>query len=286
MPAPIVRVGVVPRRSHAAALETARMLCRWLGERGREVFIEDGAEGDFEARRVPGAQLGAHVDLLVVLGGDGTLIHGASLLRSEIPIFGVNMGSLGFLTEIPVVDMLPSLAAVLEGDYQVEGRMKLEASLLRGESTVFGGQVLNDVVLSKGALARIADIEAKADGSLVSVYKADGVIVASPTGSTAYSLSANGPVVHPSLDAMILSPICPHTLTQRPLVIPPDQLLRLTLLSDNGEVHLTLDGQSGLKMEPGDVVEIRRSEQRTLLVRNPRLDYFNILRTKLRWGER
>lgn len=288
MPPPFFHVGIVPRRSHPAALQAAHGLCRWLEARGRKVFIEDGADGDFRATRVPGKELARHVELLVVLGGDGTLIHAASLLTEvEIPIFGVNMGTLGFLTEIPVADMYPCLAATLEGEYELDFRMKLDAALYRGEGPpIFSGQILNDVVLSKAALARIADIEAFTDDGLISLYKADGVILATPTGSTAYSLSAHGPIIHPSVEAMVLSPICPHTLTQRPLVIPPDRAVQLTLLSDNSEVHLTLDGQSGMKMEPGDRVQVRRARTRTLLVRNPALDYFNILRTKLRWGER
>ncbi|AKU90270.1 NAD kinase [Vulgatibacter incomptus] len=274
--------------SHPAALKTARELAAWLVERGLEVFVEAVSDEDFGAPAVPASELKEKSELLVVLGGDGTLIHAATLLEGKpTPILGVNMGSLGFMTEVPLPELYPMLESVLEGDYTVDERMKLDVHLHRGGGPpLVQGQVLNDVVISKGALARIADLEATLDGSLVTLYKADGIIVATPTGSTAYSLSADGPIVYPSLDAVVISPICPHTLTQRPIVVPPDRPIHVELKSDNGEVYLTLDGQSGMALERGDRVEIRRSADRVFLVRNPRLDYFSILRAKLRWGER
>lgn len=282
------RVGIVPRISHPAALQAARDLCRWIQAQGREVFVEDTVEGDFPGHLVPGGELRERIDLLVVLGGDGTLIHAASVLGgAPIPILGVNMGSLGFMTEIPVSGLYDALEEVLEGKYEVSERMKLDAALYRGEGPpLVRQQVINDVVISKGALARIADLEVRAGGTLITVYKADGIIVATPTGSTAYSLSAGGPILHPELEAVVVSPICPHTLTQRPIVLPPDRALEVVLASDNGEVYLTLDGQSGLPMQRGDRVEIARSGDRVRLIANPRLDYFSILRAKLRWGER
>lgn len=288
MPAAIERVGIVPRKNHLVAQETSRELCAWLRAQGREVVIEDVGGGDYGADVVPGSRIKDLSDLLVVLGGDGTLIHAAALLEgAPIPILGVNMGSLGFMTEVPVTETYRILERVLAGNYEVDRRMKLDVKLVRGDGPpIFQGQVLNDVVISKGALARIADLETTLDGTLVTLYKADGIIVATPTGSTAYSLSADGPIVHPSLDVVVISPICPHTLTQRPVVVPPDRPIHVELKSDNGEVFLTLDGQSGLAMRQGDRVAIRRSEDRVLLVKNPRLDYFSILREKLRWGER
>ncbi len=288
MPERIQRVGIVPRKSHSAALEAARELCTWLTARGREVFIEDSVEGDYACARLPAEELRDSIDLLVVLGGDGTLIHAASVLAGRpVPIFGVNMGSLGFMTEIPVSDMLACLGEAIEGRYSTSERMKLEAALFRGDGPpLVREQVLNDVVISKGALARIADLDVELAGVPVTLYKADGIIVATPTGSTAYSLSAAGPIIHPELDAVVISPICPHTLTQRPIVVPPDRCISITLDSDNGEVYLTLDGQSGLAMQKGDRVEVVRSKDRVFLVNNPRLDYFSILRAKLRWGTR
>lgn len=284
----IQRVGIVPRISHPEALAKCRELCAWLEQKGRDVYVDGSVDPSIGGQRLSSEEFKERIELLVVLGGDGTLIHAASLIEGrEVPIFGVNMGSLGFMTEIPVGDLYARLEETLEGDYTVSERMKLEASLFRGDGpALVTRQVLNDVVISKGALARIADLEATIDGSLVTLYKADGVIVATPTGSTAYSLSANGPIIHPSLEAVVICPICPHTLTQRPIVVPPDQAIRITLQSANGEVFLTLDGQTGMALEQGDRIEVVRSKDRVLLVRNPRLDYFSILRAKLRWGER
>jgi len=287
MPTSIQRVGIVPRKNHAAATETAKALSAWLLARGRTVVVEDVSDGDFGAPKVPSSEFHQGIELAIVLGGDGTLIHAASLLHGEpIPILGVNLGSLGFLTEVPLGELYTVLEPVLDGNYVIDRRMKLDVRLMRGDEEVGCGQVLNDVVISKGALARIAELEATLDGSLLTLYKADGIIVATPTGSTAYSLSADGPIVYPSLEAVVISPICPHTLTQRPIVVPPDRPINVVLKSDNGEVFLTMDGQTGMPLRQGDRVEIRRSEDRALLVRNPHLDYFSILRTKLRWGER
>lgn len=286
---PIHRVGIVARQNHPAAHARALELCRWLRAKGREVMVEDELEDEgLASGKLPPEALKDHIDLLVVLGGDGTLIHAALLLAgAPIPILGVNMGSLGFLTEIREHEMFEALEPVLEGRYRLDERMKLEASLWRGEGPpIFQGQVLNDVVISKGALARIADIDAHLGDTFVTTYKADGVIVSTPTGSTAYSLSAGGPILYPALEATVITPICPHTLTQRPLVVPPGIPIELRLTSDNGEVFLTLDGQRGMAMLPGDRVEIRQSAHRVLLVRSTALDYFSILRTKLRWGER
>lgn len=285
---PIQRVGIVPRKGHPAAIDATRDVASWLVARGCRVEIEDAIEGDFAGPLVPGPDLAAFAELVVVLGGDGTLIHAARVIgRRSTPIFGVNLGSLGFMTDFPVDELFGNLAAVLEGRYEVDERMKLEVRLHRGDGPpLVDDQVLNDVVISKGALARIADLEARIDGRAVTLYKADGVIVATPTGSTAYSLAASGPIVYPTMEAIILTPICPHTLAQRPVVVPPEGTIEIQLTSDNGEVFLTLDGQAGLPMQRGDRVEIRRSRTPSRLVRNPSRDYFSILRQKLRWGTR
>jgi NAD+ kinase len=232
-------------------------------------------------------ELARRADLMVVLGGDGTLIYGARMLKGRpVPILGVNMGSLGFLTEIPVADAAATLDAVLAGRGRVDSRMKLSCRLFRGDELVLEDEVLNDVVINKSALARIADHETWLDGAFVATYRADGVIFSTPTGSTAYSLSAGGPIVHPSIDCVVVTPICPHALTQRPIVVPGDQLVRVKLTSDVSDVFLTIDGQAGQSLKKGDRIEIQRSLNRVMLVRNPQLDYFAILRQKLRWGER
>ncbi|MCE9667803.1 NAD(+)/NADH kinase [Myxococcus stipitatus] len=237
--------------------------------------------------RVEDRELSARADLTVVLGGDGTLIYAARLLAGRgVPILGVNLGSLGFMTEIPVEELFSTLEEVLAGRFQVDSRMKLTCRLIRGGRVLIEDEILNDVVINKGALARIADHETSIDGVPITTYKADGVILATPTGSTAYSLSAGGPIVHPSVDCTVLSPICSHALTQRSIVVPADRVIRVTLRSETADTYLTLDGQTGHGLQGGDCIEVVRSPNRVNLVRNPRVAYFSILRQKLHWGER
>lgn len=231
--------------------------------------------------------LASHADLIIVLGGDGTLIHGARLLKGRaVPILGVNLGSLGFMTEIPKQDFFVTLEDVLAGQFRTESRLKLTCKLWRDGQTIADEEVLNDVVINKGALARIADHEMSIDGQYVTTYKSDGVIVSTPTGSTAYSLSAGGPIVHPMVDGMVVTPICSHALTQRPIVVPSDRTIHIDLKSEVEDVYLTIDGKAGYALKPQDRIEVGRSPNRVLLVRNPRMGYFAILRQKLRWGER
>jgi NAD+ kinase len=233
------------------------------------------------------SELGAIADLVIVLGGDGTLIHASRLLRGgAVPILGINLGSLGFMTEVPSSEMLPMVDEVLAGNFRIDSRMKLRCRIFRGGEVHLEDEVLNDVVINKGALARIGDHEMLMNGQYVTTFKSDGVIVATPTGSTAYSMSAGGPIVHPSMDAMIVAPICPHALTQRPIVVPGDQSISIDLKSDVPDFYLTIDGQTGHRLKKGDRLDVHKSPNRVLLVRNPRLDYFSILRQKLRWGER
>jgi NAD+ kinase len=237
--------------------------------------------------RVEDRELAQRADMVVVLGGDGTLIHTARLLAGRpVPILGVNLGSLGFMTEVPVDELFPVLDLVLAGRFKMDSRMKLSCRLVREGKTVLEDEVLNDVVINKGALARIADHETTIDGVPITTYKADGIILATPTGSTAYSLSAGGPIVHPSVDCTILSPICSHALTQRSIVVPADRTIRVTLRSDTADTYLTLDGQTGHSLQGGDCIEVVRSPNRVNLVRNPHMAYFTILRQKLHWGER
>lgn len=237
--------------------------------------------------RVEDRELAARSDLVVVLGGDGTLIYAARLLAGRnVPILGVNLGSLGFMTEIPVEELFATLNEVLAGRFQTDSRMKLSCRLLRAGKVLIEDEVLNDVVINKGALARIADHETSIDGVPITTYKADGIILATPTGSTAYSLSAGGPIVHPSVDCTVLSPICSHALTQRSIVVPADRCIRVTLRSETADTYLTLDGQTGHSLQGGDCIEVVRSPNRVNLVRNPKVAFFTILRQKLHWGER
>ncbi len=269
------RVGIVHKVTSAEASETALYVGRFLENKGIAVVTEE-------------SEIGTGADLVVVLGGDGTLIHAASLLGGRpVPILGVNMGNLGFMTEVPQSELYPALELVIAGRAMLSERMKLRVHLHRGGTSerVLDAEVLNDVVIGKGALARMAELDTRCSGHYVATYKADGIIVATPTGSTAYALAANGPIVYPTMRGVILAPICPHTLTQRPIVVPDDENVEIFLMNDS-EVFLTLDGQKGLQLHRGDRVQVKQSANRVLLVQNPNIDFFAILRAKLRWGER
>ncbi|MFL5311735.1 MAG: NAD(+)/NADH kinase [Myxococcales bacterium] len=278
-------VGIVPRLHSEAAAQLAREMVVRLTARGVKalVEIEAAVSGTSSA---PGRELAASAELIVVLGGDGTLIHAAGLCAGrEVPILGVNMGTLGFLTEFPRDRVWDALEAALAGKLHASRRLMLSADVRRGGQVLLSGAVLNDVVVSRDALSRLAQLEVSVDGSEAATYEADGLIVATPTGSTAYSLSAGGPIVYPTLDAILLTPICPHALTQRPVVLPADLPIRVRLAS-RGEMFVTLDGSLGRHLQAGDEVEIRTAAHRTALLKNPDLDPFAILRQKLRWGAR
>ena len=227
-------------------------------------------------------------ELVVVLGGDGTLISVARLFCGKnVPILGVNLGSLGFLTEITLEELYPRLERCLQGDPRVSERMMLEVTLHREGKTIEKCHVLNDMVINKGALARIVDLETRVNRHFLTTYKADGLIISTPTGSTGYSMAAGGPIIHPLMSCIVITPICPHTLTNRPIVITDDSIVSVTVTSTFDEnVYLTLDGQVGFELQEGDSVEVRRALKTTALVMSRSKDYFEILRTKLKWGER
>jgi NAD+ kinase len=291
------RIGVVARRDRAEALDVVRGLVQWLGARGRDVVV-DGETA--RAIGVPGVtvtegpELPGKVDLIVVLGGDGTLLSVARLVDGlDVPILGVNLGGLGFLTATTLEALFPTLEAVLRGDYAVEERLVLVASLAgrpRGGGRPSGAGTeqlaLNDVVVAKGAPGRLIDLEVRADGEPMTAYRADGLIIATPTGSTAYNLSAAGPILFPTMDAVVLTPICSHTLTNRPIVLPASVRLEVTLQTEAPDVVLSVDGQAGPPVTAADVVRVRRAASRIRLIRDPRKSYFEVLRAKLKWGER
>jgi NAD+ kinase len=271
------RVGIVHKKNSTEAAACAAAAAQYLRGHGVEVILDP-------------PEAGRSADLVLVLGGDGTLIYASHLLAGRpAPILGVNMGSLGFMTEVPYAQLYPALDLVLQGKATVSERMKLRVHVHRGgaaEQKVVDSEVLNEVVIAKGALAPMVELEVTAGGQYVTTYKADGVIVATPTGSTAYSMAANGPILHPAMKGVIvLTPICPHTLTQRPIVLPDDMDLDITLHSP-GDVVVSFDGRGFLKLERTDRVQIKPSKSRVLLVKNPHIDYFGILRAKLKWGER
>ncbi|HEX5474351.1 MAG TPA: NAD(+)/NADH kinase [Vicinamibacterales bacterium] len=289
----MTRVGLVARRRLEAAASVLAELAGWLEARDLQVVFE--TETAALAGLPPGRatstadDLPGVCDLIVVLGGDGTLIRTASRIARagvDIPILGVNFGSLGFLTEITLPELYGSLAATLAGTAVIERRMMLAARIVGHEDGPTDHLVLNDIVITKGAMSRIIEIAVEVDGQSVMRVHADGLIVASPTGSTAYNLSAGGPIVHPSFDAVILTAIAPHTLTNRPVVIPgaADVRVRPVMDDSEGEVFVTFDGQLAVRLSASDVVSIRRAGRSIGVVRSPSRSYFELLRDKLKWG--
>jgi NAD+ kinase len=288
-PRPIETVTIVAKRGKPEAAAAARRIARLLRARGLAVgFDRDTARSLGRPR--DGRDLGGRgrpADLYVAFGGDGTLLRLArSISAAPRPILGVNLGGLGFLTETSLGEVADVLGEILGGRYSVDRRMGLEVALVRAGRTVMRQTILNDVVINKSALARIIDLGVTIDRQFVSTYKADGLIVATPTGSTAYSLSAGGPIIHPNMEALLIAPICPHTLSMRPLVVPDRSRVEITLRTGDSEVYLTLDGQVGHPLRAKDRVRVQRSRLPILMVRSPRTTYFEVLRHKLHWGKR
>ena len=281
-------VGIFVKRHHQDAVRVAAQVAEWLSGRGIEVLADEAL-----AAAVPAAQscqetvIPDQADLLIVLGGDGTLLSVARLVGDRCtPILGINLGSLGFLTEITRDEIIPVLEQLVAGELTVSERLRLDVIIRREGAEVARYRVLNDLVINKGALARIIDMEAWVDDTYLTTFKADGLIVATPTGSTAYNLAAGGPIISPALHCLVISPICPHMLTNRPIIVSDEAVIRIEVKFQNEEVAMTADGQIGMPLQGGDVVEIRRSPHPTMLVLSPTKDYFQILRTKLKWGER
>jgi NAD+ kinase len=282
------RVGLYIKRTNPDAVEVAREVSRWLQQRGIEVFPEQSlADALGGIQGYPEGAIPGMVNMIIVLGGDGTLISVARNVGDlRTPILGVNLGSLGFLTEVTLAELYQVLAQVVRGQFTVTSRMMLDAVVRRDGTEVGRHRVLNDVVINKGALARIIDMEAWVDDSYLTTFKADGLIIASPTGSTAYNLAAGGPIIYPGLHCLVISPICPHMLTNRPIIVSDKAVIRVEVKFHDEDVVLTADGQVGMPLKGGDVVELRKSKSSTLLIKSPSKDYFEVLRTKLRWGER
>lgn len=248
---------------------------RWAGE--RSVAVLDGEE----------LEAGSRPDLLVVLGGDGTFLSAVRRLDGQkVPVLGVNLGSLGFLTEITVEELFPMLELLADGEPTLERRMTLSGELVRDGRVLRAFHVFNDVVVSKGALARISEVEVSVDGRFLTNYRADGLIVSTPSGSTAYNLSAGGPIVSPWLSSILVAPICPHAMTHRPILLGGEAQVEMRICAKNGELYVTLDGQEGEELEEGDRICVRKGESDVLLVRSPDRDYFSLLRSKLMWGGR
>jgi NAD+ kinase len=282
-------VGIIarPRREDVAAVVPA--LLKWLEEHGVQAFYDQETASCIppDGRERPREELPRLTDLLIVLGGDGTLLATARV-AAEHPalILPVNLGGLGFLTSVTLAELYPILAEILEGKHRISERVLLQADVIRGGKCVEQHRALNDAVLNKGALARMVDLDLHIDGGYVCSYKADGLIVSTPTGSTAYSLAAGGPIIYPVVEAFVITPICPHTLTNRPLVIPNSARVEVDFRAGDESVYLTLDGQVGVQLHAGDRVAVTRAPSKLRLVRPSRKTYFEILRKKLKWGER
>lgn len=289
---PIKRIGIVLKPHQPAALETVCELVEWLSK--RDITLVGGPEIEREriehktgcaVSEVAHEDLAANVDLILVLGGDGTMIGAARLVGDlEVPVLGVNYGGLGYLAEFRIEELYLGLESILSGNFRLDRRVMLSVELHRQDKTISKHRVLNDVVINKSALARIIEIEAYLNKYFVNSFRADGLIISTPTGSTAYNLSAGGPVVFPSMNAVVITPICPFTLSNRPIVVPDDATIELLLKTDQEEVTLTLDGQVGLALNVDDRIVIRKSNVTFNLVQPSNRNYFDVLRDKLRWG--
>ncbi len=280
------KIGIIAKNIPAAQKAT-RKLASWLEARGKKVFI--GSE-TASAINLPGYEpdeIPALVEMIIVLGGDGTLLSAARLVadaHSDVPIFGVNLGSLGFMAEVSLDELYDNLEKAIAGKLVTEDRIMLTASVLREGKRIAQYRVLNDAVINKGALARMMELRISVNDGHLTTLRADGLIVATPTGSTAYSLSAGGPIIHPTIHCFVLTPICPHTLSNRPIALPDSVAVKVCLTSPSEDVSLTLDGQIGFALEPNDIVEIKKSRFRIKLIKHPSKSYYEILRTKLKWG--
>jgi len=283
-------VGIIARPRREDISRVVPPLIAWLHEHGAKVVCDTetgeciGALAGETLRR---EDLPGHADLLIVLGGDGTLLSAArQAAPRKVPILAVNLGGLGFLTTVSNDELYLILEEIFSGKHRISERVMLQAEIVRAGSVVRRQIALNDAVLNKAALARIMDLELRVNGEYVTTYKADGLIVSTPTGSTAYSLAAGGPIVYPIVEAFVIAPICPHTLTNRPLVVPDSVKIEIEFRSEDDAVFLTLDGQVGIELARGDQVQISKAPDKLRLVRPAKKTYFEILRSKLKWGER
>lgn len=281
-------IGIIAKNNIEEPLKITKKLSNWLKERGVEVYVEKELGKKIRhPNSIDRTDIPKLVEVILVFGGDGTFLGVArEACKYGTPILGINLGGLGFLTEVTVDELYPMMERIIAGDYEVEDRQMLITSIRRGKKNIGTYEVLNDVVINKGALARIIDLAIYIEDSHVTTYKADGIILATPTGSTAYSLSAGGPIVHPGIPVTIITPICPHTLTNRPLVVSSEMKVEIKVTTQEPDTYLTLDGQIGVRLKTGDLIEVKRTDTSVKLIKSPFRDFFSILKTKLMWGER
>lgn len=281
-------IGIIAKHTEERAVEVVSNLASWIGERKKNIVLDRETASVLRVDEgILRSRLPEMSDIIVAIGGDGTLLSAARVVgTSGVPILAVNMGSLGFITDITLEDLYPVLESVLSGDFEYDERMMLVCHIHRLGERVANYTVLNDVVINKGALAKIIDIQTFVDDLYLTTFKADGLIISTPTGSTAYSMSAGGPIVYPNMQCILITPICPHTLTNRPLVLPDTKVVKAELTTRETDILLTLDGQVGFGLREDDIIEVKKSESPLKLIKTPFKDFFDVLRTKLKWGER
>jgi NAD+ kinase len=284
---PISTVGIISKPKIAEAPKIVRSLVHWLDERGVQYRCDEqtAAYGGF-GTAFPREEVADGIDLMIVLGGDGTLLSAARVIAGrDIPLLAVNLGHLGFLTAITLEELYPELDRVFRGEHRIGIRRMLDCELVRDGEVIATYSALNDVVITKAMLARMIDLDTHVDSHFVAAYKADGLVIATPTGSTAYSLSAGGPIIFPQVAAVCITPICPHMLTNRPVIVPDTSEIHILNHGEDG-TFLTIDGQVGEPMAKGDRVVCRSSSKKVSLIRPPKMLFFDVLREKLKWGER
>jgi NAD+ kinase len=284
---PVRKLGLVLKLQDPSIPRIVSGIIPWLQEHDVEIFLDKDSVGEpipVSATIVSPKDLPACVDAVSVFGGDGTFLYAARMVASRgVPILGINLGSLGFLTEVKLEQMREAFKSLLAGDYELEDRMLLDVEVLKKGDHSARYLALNDAVINKGTLARIIELEVSVDSELVTMTRADGIIISTPTGSTGYSLSAGGPILHPTLEALIITPICPHTLTNRPVVVPDSAVVGVCLRHGK-DVMLTVDGQVGMPLEQGDRLLIGKAEQPMRLIQIEASPFFKLLREKLKWG--
>ncbi len=284
---PVEVVGIMTKPDVPLAWDIVPELLEWLWRRGIQARFDEETGTYLGKRGLPREEVPEGVQLVIVLGGDGTLLSAARAIGGrDIPLFAVNLGGLGFLTAITAEELYPELERALRGEHRVGHRRMLDCELIRRGQTVSTYTALNDVVITKAALARMIDLETHVDAQFVCSYKADGLIVATPTGSTAYSLAAGGPIIFPTVQALCITPICPHMLTNRPVLVPDTSVIRVVVNAEDNSAYLTIDGQIGQPMLSGDLIVCRAASQKLSLIRPPKMRFFDVLRKKLKWGER
>ncbi len=272
----IKSIGIIANSSKQNAVEQAEVLRDWLSDRGVKVFLETELNGDGSETR----EFASVIDMVVVFGGDGTLLVAARLVKEyDVPIVGINLGGFGFMTVVNLNEMFHVMEIILRGEYKTSRRMMLDAFV---EGKIYS--VLNDIVISRGGLSRMVNLETVVDDKYLATFKADGLIISTPTGSTAYSLSTGGPIVFPELNSIIINPICPHTLTNRPIMLPPESTIKVALMDEEEGVKVAMDGQISSILKSGEAVTVRKSEYYIDIVDSPRRGYLEVLRTKLGWG--